>query len=117
MITRSRASYVSALDLSCPAKSEEPAKLGLTQSFTSEGTILLVPAWLLQVRGEPAPMAVVAVQPAFLGQPEPPSPIGKPGVGSVPGAAGDSGGTANSQQNTGAPAQVVPQDPAAGVGN
>ena len=77
MITRSRASYVSALDPSCPAKSEEPAKLGLTQSFTSEGTILLVPAWLFQVRGEPAPMAVVAVQPAFLGS----LPLARPRAG------------------------------------
>ena len=33
MITRSRASYVSALDPSCPVKSEEPSYLAHTGSF------------------------------------------------------------------------------------
>lgn len=29
------------------------ARLGLTQSFITGGAILLVPAWLFEVRGEP----------------------------------------------------------------
>lgn len=52
------------------------ATLGLTQAYTTDRGILLVPAWLFQVRGESTPVAVGAVQQAFLGQPKPPSPGG-----------------------------------------
>jgi len=61
------------------------ATLGLTQAFSTDRGILLVPAWLFHVRGESTPLAVVAVQRAFLGQPEPPSPVGGPAVRSRPG--------------------------------
>ena len=61
------------------------ATLGLTLAYSTDRGILLVPAWLYHVRGQSTPVAVVAVQRAFLGQPEPPSPVGGPAVGSRPG--------------------------------
>ena len=61
------------------------ATLGLSQAYTTDRGILLVPAWLFHVRGESTPLAVVAVRQAFLGQPKPPSPVGGPAVGSRPG--------------------------------
>ena len=67
------------------------ATLGLTQAYSTDRGILLVPAWLFHERGESAPLAVVAVQRAFLGQPEQPAPGGGPvvgGAGSVGGGTG-----------------------------
>jgi len=58
------------------------ATLGLTTAYSTDRGILLVPAWLFQVRGEPSPMAVVAVEQAFLGAPDQPSPGGGPTTGS-----------------------------------
>ena len=49
------------------------ATLGLTQAYSTDRGILLVPAWLFHVRGQSTPVAVVAVQRAFLGQPDQPS--------------------------------------------
>jgi hypothetical protein len=83
------------------------ARLGLTQAYSTSGAILLVPAWLFQVRGEPTPMTVVAVEPGFLGQPGQPFPGGKPTSGSVPGSSG-AGGTNGSTANTGAPKPMEP---------
>jgi hypothetical protein len=68
------------------------ATLGLTQAYGTDRGILLVPAWLFHLRGQSTPVAVVAVQRAFLGQPEPPSPIGGPTTGGQPGSVG--GGSA-----------------------
>ena len=73
------------------------ATLGLTQAYGTDRGILLVPAWLFHVRGgQSTPVAVVAVQRAFLGQPEPPSPIGGSIVGGQPGSAGGGSGSAGS---------------------
>jgi hypothetical protein len=87
------------------------ATLGLTQAYSSNRGILLVPAWLFQVRGEPTPVAVVAVEAAFLGEPEQPSPKGKPTAGNQPGSIGGGGGANDGTQNTVAPIQVAPADP------
>ena len=74
------------------------ATLGLTQAYGTDRGILLVPAWLFHVRGgQSTPVAVVAVQRAFLGQPEPPSPIGGPTLGGEPGSVGGGSGSAGSQ--------------------
>jgi len=69
------------------------ATLGLTQAYRTDRGILLVPAWLFHVRGQSTPVAVVAVQRAFIGQPEPPSPIGGPTIGGQPGSAGSQPGS------------------------
>jgi len=42
------------------------ATLGLMQDSTTEQAILLVPAWLFHLRGEPTPMAIVAIDAAYL---------------------------------------------------
>jgi hypothetical protein len=87
------------------------ATLGLTQAYSTNHGILLVPAWLFQVRGEPTPTAVVAVEAAFLGEPNQPSPGGKPTTGSQPGSIGGASGTNGSTENTAAPMQVAPAGP------
>jgi hypothetical protein len=73
------------------------ATLGLSQAYGMDRGILLVPAWLFHVGGQSTPVAVLAVQPAFLGQPEPSSPIGGPIVGGQPGNAGGGSGSGGSQ--------------------
>jgi hypothetical protein len=91
------------------------ARLGLTQAYSTDRGVLLVPAWLFQVRGEPTPLAVVAVAGAFQGEPgQQPSLGGEPTVRSVPGSIGGGSGTNGSTQRTGAPTQVEPSDPTAG---
>jgi hypothetical protein len=82
------------------------ARLGLTQAYSADRGILLVPAWLFQVRGDPTPLAVVAVQGAYLGDPEGPAPGGIPMPGSIPGNIGGASRTNDSTQNTQPPAQV-----------
>ena len=67
------------------------ATLGLTQAFSTDRGILLVPAWLFQIRDQAAPMAVVAVQRSFLGQPDQPAPGGGPAVGGGSGSVGSAG--------------------------
>jgi len=95
------------------------ATLGLTQAFSTDRGILLVPAWLFQVRGQSAPVAVVAVQRSFLGQPDQPAPGGGPTIGGQPGRVGSEpgsvgGGSApnGSTEVTGAPTQVEQGGPA-----
>jgi hypothetical protein len=88
------------------------ATLGLTQSYNTDRGVLLVPAWLFQVRDEDTSPAVVAVQRAFLGVPERPSPVGQPGTGSQPGSIGGAGGANGSTTETGVPTQVQPGAPA-----
>lgn len=87
-----------------PARVITGATLGLTQAYSTEPGLLLVPAWLFQVRGDPNPVAVVAVELAYLGEPKQPAPGGKPTA--VPGFFGGSSGTNDSTQNSGAPAPV-----------
>ena len=50
--------------------------------LSSERGILLVPTWLLQLGGEPTPMAVAVAERAFLGVPKQPSASGEPTTGS-----------------------------------
>lgn len=88
------------------------ATLGLTQAYSTDRGILLVPAWLFQVRGESTPRAVVAVEAAFLGAPEQPSLGGQATTGSEPGSVGGGSGANGSTENTGAPTRVVPSGPA-----
>jgi hypothetical protein len=89
------------------------ATLGLTQSYNTDRGVLLVPAWLFRVRDEDTSPAVVAVQRAFLGVPERPSPVGQPGTGSQPGSTGGAGGANGSTSETGAPTEAQPGPPAA----
>jgi hypothetical protein len=95
------------------------ATLGLTQAFGTDRGILLVPAWLFQMPGQSTPVAVVAVQRSFLGQPDQPAPGGGPAVGGQPGRVGSEpgsvgGGSApnGSTEVTGAPTQVEQGGPA-----
>jgi len=87
------------------------ARLGLTQAYGTNRGILLVPAWLFQVRDEPTAMAVVAVEAAFLQEPNQPSPGGKPTTRSQPGSIGGGSGTNSGTENTAAPVQVPPAGP------
>ncbi|MEP7036618.1 MAG: hypothetical protein ABI662_05140 [Dermatophilaceae bacterium] len=75
------------------------ATLGLTQAYGTDRGIVLVPAWLFTVRGQAAPVAVVAVKPAFLAQPEPPSSGGLPdgGAATEPGSSGSAPGSVGGQ--------------------
>lgn len=73
------------------------ATLGLMQAYGTDRGILLVPAWLFHVRGQSTPVAVVAVQRAFLGQPEPPALVPGSIVGGQPGSAGGGSGSVGSQ--------------------
>lgn len=68
------------------------ATLGLTLAYNTDRGILLVPAWLFHLRGESTPLAVVAVDRAFLGEPAQPAPGGEPSIGSEPGRIGGGGG-------------------------
>jgi hypothetical protein len=95
------------------------ATLGLTQAYGTDRGILLVPAWLFHVRGQSTPVAVVAVQRSFLGQPEQPAPGGGPVTGggsgsggSEPGSVGGGGAPNGSTEVTGAPTQVEQGGPA-----
>lgn len=60
------------------------AELGLMLQQQIDGGSVLVPAWLFAVAESPEPLAVVAVQPRYLGSPEQPterptgSPVGPP---------------------------------------
>ena len=94
------------------------ATLGLTQAFSTDRGILLVPAWLFQVRGQPTPEAVVAVQRSFLRQPDQPAPGGPSvgggsgNVGNEPGSAGGGSAPKGSTEVNGAPTQVEQGGPA-----
>jgi hypothetical protein len=88
------------------------ATLGLTQAYSTDRGVLLVPAWLFQVRGETTPVAVVAVEPAFLGVPDQPSAGGGLTTGTEPGSIGGASGTNGSTMNPGPPTRVEPGGPA-----
>jgi len=87
------------------------ATLGLTQAYSTDRGILLVPAWLFGVRGETTPIAAVAVEPAFLGLPDQPSAGGGLTTGSGPGSIGGASRTNGSTMNTGPPTRVEPGGP------
>lgn len=91
----------------CPTAPERVvtgARLGLVQGYEN-GTPLLVPAWLFDVRDQPDPVVVVAVEPRYLGDSD--EPVSGGGTGGSTGVA-----TANPSQVEPAPAQVDPADPA-----
>jgi hypothetical protein len=75
------------------------AALGLSLTFSTEGNVVLVPAWLFQVRSDPTPVAVLAVERAYLGEPK--TTEQSPTTGSVPGSIGWSNGMVGPAQNTG----------------
>jgi hypothetical protein len=79
------------------------ATLGLTQAYNTDGSILLVPAWLFHLRGEPASMSVVAIDQVYLAEPN---------NVTVPGAISGASGPNASTGNAGSPTQVQPQGPA-----
>jgi len=67
----------------CPAPAPVAitgAHLGLTVHPLLDGGQVLVPAWLFEVRGSSDPIAAVAVDPKYLPQPEPGTPVGGPPV-------------------------------------
>jgi hypothetical protein len=84
------------------------ATLGLMQEPTADQAILLVPAWLFHLRGDPTPMPIVAINGAYLAGSGPTPPDGKTATGSGPasvsGASGTSPGTAVTAGPTKAPA-------------
>jgi hypothetical protein len=94
------------------------ATLGLQLHWDGTGS-LLVPAWFFTTEGSPRPIAVVAVDPAFIDDPIPPAGTIEPGSAVGSGAAG-SGGAASSGGTVGSgstgssadPPVVVPPMPA-----
>jgi hypothetical protein len=87
---------------SCPAAKPTVivgADLGLSLQWDADGPVL-VPAWLFQVRGWEQPLALIAVQPRYLGEPPAVDPDGGASVGS--GSSGGSTGSAGSPGSTGA---------------
>ena len=93
----------------CPAPPDRVvtgARLGLVQGYEGNGTPLLVPAWLFDVRDQPDPAVVVAVEPEYLGDPDEPATGGGGGSGS--GGAGTGGSTGVATAN---PSQVEPVPP------
>jgi hypothetical protein len=88
------------------------AHLGLMLQTIDNKDLALVPAWLFEVKGWEQPLPVVAVEPAYIAEPEPakddpaPMPV-EPSSGSGGGASGDPG-----QTEPGTPGQVDPAPPA-----
>jgi hypothetical protein len=92
--------------LPAPDRVVSGATLGLIQASTTDQAILLVPAWLFHLRGEPTPMAIVAVDGAYLVDSGPIPPDGNVATGSSPASAGGGSGTSSSTAITGGPTQV-----------
>ena len=94
----------------CPGVGPRPvtgAILGLTQAYDA-GTAILVPAWLFTVTGSDDPVAVVAVERRYLGDPSP-DPIGSaPGATSAPNPGTSGGGSGSVPGSSGGPATPVP---------
>jgi hypothetical protein len=104
----------------CPAPPDRivrGAHLGLALGYESGGALLLVPAWLFDVRGQEDPAVVVAVEPDYLGQPDATTGGSAPGStgGSAPGSTGGSapgstgGSTGSVAPATGGPAPAEPR--------
>ena len=94
----------------CPGVGPRPvtgATLGLAQAYDA-GTEILVPAWLFTVTGSDDPVAVVAVERRYLGDPNP-DPIGSaPGATSAPNPGTSGGGSGSVPGSSGGPATPVP---------
>jgi hypothetical protein len=96
---------------SCPKPPDRVvtgAHLGLVRGYEGDGTPLLVPAWLFDVRDQPEPAVVVAVEPEYLGDPNAPTTGGGTGGGT-------GGATADPGQVDPVPPRVDPAVPAAGL--
>lgn len=88
------------------------AVLGL-ELASDDGTPVLVPAWLFTVRDSDEPLAAIAVEPRFLGDPGPgPGASTDPGSGSEPGS---SGGTEPMPPTTDTPVAPPAQGGASGA--
>jgi hypothetical protein len=89
------------------------ARLGLVQGYEEHGTPLLVPAWLFDVRDQPDPVVVVAVEPRYLGDSDEPVTGGGTSGSSGGGTGGSTGvATANPSQVEPVPPQMDPAVPA-----
>ena len=86
--------------LPAPDRVVTGATLGLMQDSTTDQAILLVRAWLFHLRGEPTPMAIVAIDGAYLVD------SGPIPTGSGPASVGGGSGTNSSTAITGGPTQV-----------
>jgi hypothetical protein len=100
--------------LPAPDRAVTGATLGLVQDSTADQAILLVPAWLFHLRGEPTPMAIVAIDGAYLVDSGPIPTGNKPAPGSSPASVGGGNWTNSSTAITGGPTQV-PVGPANGA--
>ena len=80
------------------------ARLALILTYSTDGDVLLVPAWLFQVRNDPTPVEVLAVERAYLGEPK--TAGGTLTTGSVPAKIGWSNGMTSTGPTTGAPTAV-----------
>ncbi len=88
------------------------AVLGL-ELASDDGAPVLVPAWLFTVRDSDEPLAAIAVEPRFLGDPDPgPGASTDPGSGSEPGS---SGGTEPMPPTTDTPVAPPAQGGASGA--
>lgn len=101
------------------------ARLGLSLAYDGDEP-MLVPAWLFSVEGWDDPLVAVAVDDAFLADPEPgtgtgggsvdpgtgeePPPVDEPGAGSSPGGPGSGGG--GEPTDPGLSPEPVPSGPA-----
>jgi hypothetical protein len=86
------------------------ATLGLMQVSTTDQGILLVPAWLFHLRGDPTPMAIIAINGAYLVA-SGPHLNSKPATGSGPASLDGAGRTNSGTTITGGPSRV-PSGPA-----
>jgi hypothetical protein len=73
--------------LPAPDRVVSGVTLGLMRASTTDQAILLVPAWLFHLRDEPTPMAIVAVDGAYLVDSGPIPPDGNAATGSGPAGA------------------------------
>jgi hypothetical protein len=84
------------------------ARLGLTMAYDGSGPIL-VPAWLFTIQGSDDPTPVIAVERAYLADPEPGAGATASAVPPAPGAS--DGGSGSSPGSSGAPDSPVPVPP------
>jgi hypothetical protein len=75
--------------------------------YSTDRASLLVPVWLFEVRGNPAPVTVVAIQQAYPGAPERPCIVAGAAAGSAAGRIVGATVSKDAMANTGVPAQTV----------
>lgn len=87
------------------------ATLGLALRWDGSGAVgteVLVPAWLFSLEGSTEPLAWVAVQDAYLGDPTPDPGVIAPGSGSSPGNPGSGATTPDNPGTSAAPPSPLP---------